>query len=157
MAANVFNTDITDDQIIEIKNKITELEELIAPFVVNLSDEEVKHLPKISDGTLAFAEKADGYITTDPNYNPPFINITETKKDFANFVKVRPVIEKIQGVERKLVNIGIAAGSDSFVQHLAYYNSVAQAAKQGVAGAKVIYDELAKRFPGRPKKVVTTP
>jgi hypothetical protein len=43
------------------------------------------------------------------------------------------------------------AGSEAYIAALAYYNSVKQAAKMNVPGARAIYDDLSKRFPGRPK------
>jgi hypothetical protein len=41
------------------------------------------------------------------------------------------------------------AGSEALSSILSYYNNVKDAAKKGVPGAKAIYDDLAKRFPGR--------
>lgn len=155
MAANKFNVDIPDALIADILNLIEQLNTKLAPFFQNISEAEKKHIPKIADETIPFAEKANGYLDTDPQYNPPFIDVVETHKDFKNFVKIHPVQEKLQGLTQNVVNIGIVAGSDAYIQFLAYYNSVRQATKNGVAGAKEIYDELAKRFPGHKK--VTPP
>jgi len=45
------------------------------------------------------------------------------------------------------------AGAESYVNALSYYNSVKQAAKMNIPGAKAIYDDLKKRFAGNgPKK-----
>ena len=152
MAANKFNTDIPDSVIADVQAKITEINDLLKPYYVDLSQDEKDHLPKIADKTLSFAEKTDGYLDSEPKFNPAYIDVTETHKDFANYKKVLPVIEKFQALEDNLININVAAGSDAFIQYLAYYSNVREADKRGIPGAKAIYEELSKRFPGRKKK-----
>jgi len=151
MSANKFNTNIPDKVIDEVLSDFLKIEKALAPYTVTLTETEKKHMPKIADKTISFAEKVDGYLDTEPKYNPPYIDVAETHKDLKNFQKLLPVIEKAQGVEKIIGNISVAAGSDALVQFLAYYSSVKKASEQGVAGSKTIYDELAKRFPGRPK------
>ena len=157
MAANNFNTDIPPAVIANILNLLGQAETALAPFVVPLSEEQKKHLPKIADKTIPFAEKADAYLDSEPKYNPPFISVPETHKDFKNFQKVQPMLKKINGLKKEINDIAIVAGSDAIIQFLAYYNSVQQAAKQGVPGAKTIYDELSARFPGRGKTPTQPP
>ena len=151
MAANLYNVDVPDAVITQALTLLTQLETLLKPYFVTISEEQKKHTVKISDKTIPFATKADAYIGTEPKYNPPFIDINETHKDFKNFLKLNPVMQKIQGLDKEISNMDIAAGSDALIQFLAYYASVQKAAEMGVPGAKPIYDELATRFPGRKK------
>jgi len=144
--------DVPDAVVADVINKLKAIEDILRPYFVALSENEKRHLLKMSDETIPFAEKVNGYMDSEPQYNPPFISVPETHKDFANFVKLRPVIERIQGLENEVSNMDICAGSDSYIQFLAYYNSVKEAGKRGIPGAKTIYDELSKRFPGARKK-----
>jgi len=152
-----YNVDIPDQVINDVMSKLNDINTIMLPYYQTMSEEEKKHLPKIADETIPFAEKADGFLDTEPKYNPQFIDIQETHKDFKNFQKVHPVLEKIQGMEKNFTNITISAGSDAMIQFLAYYNSVKRAAKIGVPGAKAIYDELRKRFPGGPGRPPVIP
>jgi hypothetical protein len=42
----------------------------------------------------------------------------------------------------------MTAGSEAYQAALIFYNSVKIAASQGIPGAKAVYEELKKRFPG---------
>jgi hypothetical protein len=44
------------------------------------------------------------------------------------------------------------AGSEAYQAALVFYNSVKTAATHDVSGAKAVYDELKKRFPGGKRK-----
>jgi hypothetical protein len=157
MSPDKFNVDIPDLVVTQILDLLNQVETKLAPFEVALPDDEQKHLPKISDESIPFAQKTNGYMDTDPAYNPAFVNVTETHKDFKNFTKVNPIYAKLSGLRNKVSKIQIASGSDAMIQFLGYYNSVRQASKNGVPGAKVIYDDLALRFPGHKKVTPPTP
>jgi hypothetical protein len=43
----------------------------------------------------------------------------------------------------------MTAGSEAYQAALVFYNSVKVAASQGITGAKAVYEELKKRFPGK--------
>ena len=151
MSANHFHTDIPDAVITDVMTKLGEINTALNPYKVVISEADKKHMPKIADKTLAFAQKTDGYMDTNPQFNAPFVDVAETHKDFQNYNKVHPVIEQVVKLSLDIQNIGIAAGSDAFTQYLGYYGSVHKASDQGIPGAKAIYDELAKRFPGHKK------
>jgi hypothetical protein len=46
------------------------------------------------------------------------------------------------------------AGSEAYVSALSYYNSVKTAAKMNVPGAKIIFEDLSKRFAKPNRKAV---
>jgi len=147
-----FIVDVPDTVVTDVISRLRAIEDIMRPYFVALSENEKKHLSKIADETIPFAEKVNGYMDSEPQYNPPFISVPESHKDFANFMKLRPVVEKIQGLENEINNMDICAGNDSYIQFLAYYNSVREASKRGIPGAKAIYDELSKRFPATRRK-----
>ena len=145
--------DIPDTVVADILAKLTVIDNILAPYKVVISPSQKKHMSKIADATIAFADKTNGYMDTAPAFNPPFVVVSETHTEYANFKKVSPVVEKLKGMYTDVTNISIVSGSDAYTQFLAYYNSVKKATDLGIPGAKTIYDDLAKRFPGRP----TTP
>jgi TolA-binding protein len=46
----------------------------------------------------------------------------------------------------------MTSGSEAYQAALIFYNSVKMAARQDVPGAKAVYEELRKRFPGTRRK-----
>ncbi len=149
-----YNVDIPDQVINDVMSKINDINNLMQPYYQTMSEQEKKHLIKIADESIPFAEQADGFLDTEPKFNPQFINIPETHKDFKNFQKLHPVVEKIQGMEKNFINTLISAGSDAMIQYLAYYNSATEATKRGIPGAKAVYEELSKRWKGRKRKII---
>ncbi|MDP3682753.1 MAG: hypothetical protein Q8S01_02365, partial [Ignavibacteria bacterium] len=49
-----------------VLQKLTEVDELLKPFLIALKPEETKVLPKMADGSTPFVGKALGYCKTDP-------------------------------------------------------------------------------------------
>ena len=47
----------------------------------------------------------------------------------------------------------LVRGSLAYAAALACYKSIKEAAKQGRPGARLAYERLSRRFPGRPRKV----
>ncbi|POY37499.1 hypothetical protein C3K47_06970 [Solitalea longa] len=56
----------------------------------------------------------------------------------------------VEQLASNIDDMSLLCGSDAYVSSLGFYNSIKQAAKMNVPNAKPIYDELQKRFPGRP-------
>ena len=152
MAGDKFNVDIPDQIIQDATALLDQVDTVMQPFFQHITNKEKRYLPKISDELSPFANKVNRYIDTNPEYNPPFLDVVETHKDFMNFRKVRPLLERVQALEREVADIGIVAGSDAYIHFLSYYNSVKKASELGEPGASTIYEELSKQFPGRKKK-----
>jgi TolA-binding protein len=89
------------------------------------------------------------------NMNPPIF----TKGNFyvvksTQSVNSRTRSQRSSDARRRVVEFAETlrdsahAGSEAYQAALVFYNSVKFAAAQGVSGAKAVYDELKKRFPG---------
>src|ERR1035437_8805209 len=157
MAANNFNIDIPDSVIAQILGLLIQAGTLLDPYKQAITEAGKTHLHAIADKSIPFAEKSDAYLDSEPKFNPPYIDIVETHKDFKNFQKVHPLCQKVNGLQKELKDIDIAAGSDAYGTFLEYYKSVRTAAKHGVPGAKTIYDDLSQFFPGHKKQIPPVP
>lgn len=51
------------------------------PYLLNLTKEERRGLPKLGDKSLAFDEKCAGYMASRPELVPSFVNAAELVKD----------------------------------------------------------------------------
>ncbi len=143
---DLFTGDIPQNILDDAMAKAVEIDELLQPYYVQLSNEDKAQVPKMADETAPFAEKTIEFMNNEPQFNPPYVDVAETEKDFSNHKRIRPLREKLEGLAGKVKDVGIAAGSDTFIQTLAYYNSAKRAAKMGVPGADDVVNELKQRF-----------
>ncbi len=60
--------------------------------------------------------------------------------------QLTPLLRTVTALNDGLDDTVMEAGGESYVNALSYYNSVKQATKMNVPGAKSIYDDLKKRF-----------
>jgi hypothetical protein len=127
------------------------IESVLRPYLIALTPEERKQLPKMSDKTVPFVEKTLDYAKTNPQFAPAYMSIPELKIDIEAVYTLTQIARPIDQLREGLGGTMMLAGSEAYIAALAYYNSVKQAAKMNVPGARAIYDDLSKRFPGRPK------
>lgn len=92
------------------------------------------------------------YAQDDGQFLPPFLDPQEMDKDLTAVKSLMPILREIQQLTSNLNDTVTLAGSEAYVSALGYYNSVKYGAKMNAADAKVIYEDLRKRFekPGSP-------
>jgi len=129
-----------------VLQKLTEADELLKPYLIALTPDEIKALPKMADGSAPFVGKALGYAKTDPQFVPAYVNIPELEIDFNAVVDLTEFSHLCDKLSDGLSDTIILSGSEAYVAALSYYNSVKNAAKMNVPGAKAIYEDLKKRF-----------
>ncbi len=127
------------------------IESTLRPYLIALTPEERKQLPKMSDKTVPFVEKTLDYARSNPQFAPSYMSIPELKIDIESVYTFTQLARPIDQLREGLGDTMMLAGSEAYIAALVYYNSVKQAAKMNIPGARAIYDDLSKRFPGRPK------
>ncbi len=60
--------------------------------------------------------------------------------------QLTPLLRLVRSLNDGLDDTTMVAGAESYVCALTYYNSVKQATKIDIPGAKSIYEDLSKRF-----------
>ena len=104
---------------------------LIEPFKVVLTDKDRRTLPKMSDGTVPFAEKAASYAVSHPEFKPDYVDamsklgeiygqnlgrIDAAEDCFLQAIEVKP------NDESSLENLGIVYGiKKDFNKSLSYF------------------------------------
>lgn len=127
------------------------------PFLVNLSADERRALPKMSDKTIAFDEKCASYMTAHPELIPGFVSADEVTKDRNLRLDLTDLLQQLQQLAEGISDTVMLAASEAYMADLSFYQNVRQAAQRGVVGADSIYSDLQQRFPGRTKGVVPAP
>jgi hypothetical protein len=137
---------IPEEVIASVSQKISEIQTELNPYVIALSPDDRRELPKMSDKTQPFVEKALAYATSAPQFAPPYMDVTGLTNDMKVHEQLTPLLREIRMLYDKLDDTTMEAGAESYVCTLSYYNSVKMAAKMDIPGAKSIYEDLRKRF-----------
>lgn len=151
-APNRVSADIPAAVITEVTTKLKEAGVLLLPYLQALTTEERQTLPKMSDKSIAFVNKAATYSASNPEFAPSFMEVGEFTKDMRLVQQLKPILDICKQLSSNIDDTSMLGGSEAYVEALIYYNSVKMAAKTGQANARVIYDDLSMRFPGVSRK-----
>lgn len=143
---NKINFSIPDEAIAQVKQKLAEITTIFKPYLIALTPAERQAIPKMSDKTVPFVEKTLDYCTSAPQFAPSFMDREALAADMKVVNQLIPVFRIVKQLSDGLDDTSMEAGAESYVNALAYYNSVKLAAKNDVPGAKAIYEDLSKRF-----------
>jgi hypothetical protein len=125
-------------------------------FTIGLTMDERTTILKLGDKSVAFDKKCTSYMAARPDLIPPFIDVAELNKDRAALDEVNDIQRALNEVNQALADTATQIGHEIILPDFSYYNNVGFCAKNGVAGAQAIYDDLSERFPGRKGKAKAT-
>lgn len=63
-----------------MRDALNTIRETMGQYFSSLTPEQRRRLAKMSDGTEPFVEKVMEYSVTDPQFNPPYMDVAELKK-----------------------------------------------------------------------------
>ncbi|SHN35115.1 hypothetical protein SAMN04488057_1253 [Cyclobacterium lianum] len=143
---NSISIQIPEAELTSIREALNTLKTTLGPYLIALTPAQRQTVPKMSDGTIPFVEKAMEYAQADGQFLPPYVQLQEMEKDWMTVKNLMPVLRDLQQLESNLNDSVMMAGSEAYVGALSYYNSVKYGARINVADAKVIYEDLRQRF-----------
>ncbi|GAB6391488.1 MAG: hypothetical protein MdMp014T_0861 [Treponematales bacterium] len=152
MSANVHTQAIPQAVLTEAQAKIDEVLTSLSPYLMALTPEQRRELPKMGRKTLDFVEKAYDFARQNTGLVPPYLNLTEFGVDFADAHGLWTLLNSVQQLEQGIDDTEMAAGSEAYQTALVFYHSVKLAAGNGISGAKAVYEELKTRFPQRGRR-----
>ncbi len=85
-----------------------------------------------------------------PNLIPPYLDAAELIKDVILVKQLQPIQNLLNEFFDAVEGTYTAVGSEAYVESLTFYNTVRDASKRNVPGSEAIYQDLRKRFAGRP-------
>jgi hypothetical protein len=151
-AENRISIQLKPENLAKVLALLAEVEAILQPSLIALTPDERKELPKMSDKTTPFVEKAMEYAQAYPQFAPAYVSIPELKIDLDAVTDLTSVIRPVELLHNNLNDTILLSGSEAYIAALGFYNSVKQAAKMNVPNAKGIYDDLKKRFEGQGKR-----
>jgi hypothetical protein len=124
----------------------------LEPYRTPLTTEERKEMAIIGDKTLAFLEKGKEFINLYPELVPTWNDKADFAVDFDDVRNIMPAKNLADQVHEAVYNIQYVAGNEAYHWMLDFYHSAKQAASRDVANAKVVAEDLGKRFQTRGRK-----
>ncbi|MBD2067051.1 hypothetical protein H6F93_05820 [Leptolyngbya sp. FACHB-671] len=149
MATNQISATLTQADRDAALAAITTLKEKL-PFLVDLTVEERKALPKMGDKSRAFVSKALEVATQNPDFLPRSFNLEEMRKDVQLFEAMYAIVMAVTQLQELLDDTYTTVGSEAYSAALQVYN-YAKASVQG-AGLETVVDEMGQRFARKAKK-----
>ena len=136
----------------QVKMLFSQIGQILAPHLINLTPEERIQLPKMGDKTIPFVTKGLEYLRIPGTPAPPYVDGDGLEIDLNAYGTIRQIRQVAQPIIDMLDDTMLLCGSEAYVPVLAFYNYLKGAAKMNVPGAKTILEDLSARFPGRPTK-----
>lgn len=143
---NIVSIAFSDEDKTAVQGALTTLNSVLQNYLVALQPEERMELPKMSDGSTPFVNKALTYAESNPNLAPAYLNVPELRKDVEAVETLQDFSRTLSQLNQNLGDTIMLAGSEAYSAVLTFYHSVKQASKMNVPGAKTIYDDLKQRF-----------
>jgi hypothetical protein len=120
------------------------------PFLIDLTADERKALPKMGDKSRAFVSKALEVATQNPDFD-----LEEMRKDVQLFEAMYPIVVALAQLQELMDDTYTTVGSEAYAAALQVY-TYAKASGQG-AGLDSVVDELGQRFARKAKKAKPQP
>lgn len=100
----------------------------------------------MADGREPFVGKALDFAENNPQYNPPYLDVPELRKDLQAYRDLTPIFFELEQVTNRVKVAYSAAGSEAYISSLTFYNTMKMAVKLGIAAAKPLYEALRVLF-----------
>lgn len=121
------------------------------PFLINLTPEQKKVMPKYGDRSVAFVKKSHELASQNPDILPQSFELAEMGKDIALYDKLyailQPLLTLVEKMECTLQELGAEAYSSAL-----YIYSLAKLHKQIGDFSSETFDDLARRFVSKSSK-----
>ncbi|MCG8366116.1 MAG: hypothetical protein MJA27_22625 [Pseudanabaenales cyanobacterium] len=92
------------------------------PFLMDLTTEERKSLPKMGDKSRAFVSKALEVATQNPDFLPRSFDLEEMRKDVQLFEALYPLLLSLTQMQELVDDTCMAVGSEAYAAALQVYN-----------------------------------
>lgn len=141
---------LNNEKITEIRQNITNLNNILLPLLTELADGEANQMPVLGDKSYSFTVKAREFSWNHPEF-AALIDTDEFNKDLNTYTTLRSLYIPISQLAKKLHDTMTIAGSEAYISALTYYGTAKEARKRGIPNSITVCDELGKQFPGRAK------
>ena len=119
------------------------------PFLIDLTPEDKRTLPKMGDKSRAFVSQALDVATQNTDFLPRSFDVAEMRKDVELLAALQPVMSALTQLQELVEDTYIAVGSEAYTAALLVYN-YAQSSGEGAA-LDGLLDAMGQRFARKTK------
>ncbi|MFN7119116.1 MAG: hypothetical protein ACK4TA_20125 [Saprospiraceae bacterium] len=145
---NRISANLNPDDFNAVKQALYEIRSRM-PFLLGLTLEERKKLPKISRSNKLFVEDALEVARQNPEVLPYYLPVHELEKDFQLFQQLSEILFPLEQLYEKVRDTQIMAGSEAYQASLVMYKLTRVAAEAGMPGMDTAHAKLKLRFEGQ--------
>ncbi len=154
MAENRISASLSAEDVQAIRAALASIKEKL-PFLVDLTPEESKSLPRLGDKSRAFVAKALEVAQSNPSILPGYFDVEEMRQDLELFETLYPLMMQFAQVAELLSDTVALAGSEAYAAARLVY-AFAKASNLG-EGMEPLLEDMGKRFKrSRATKTPTT-
>jgi hypothetical protein len=147
MKNKIHLTPLEEKTLEKISKSLEELQGDLSMHVKPLAPKDRRALFKMGDKTLAFVKKCYEFSQKNPELCPKYFDMDGFGADFNDANSLYTAVNMAAQLHKRLTDIQMSAGRDALQTALVFYKSVKMAVTNEIDGAKVVYEELRKRFP----------
>lgn len=141
--SNRINATLSNEDKTQVLQLIQEIKTKL-PFLLDLSAEELRSLPKMGDKSRAFVTQALTLAEQDDTFLPRSFNVAEMRKDVELTESLLPILTALSSLTELLNDTYTLAGSEAYLAGLVVYQSAKANGKGSALDASL--DALGKRF-----------
>ncbi|MCP4215324.1 MAG: hypothetical protein GY765_11750 [bacterium] len=145
MAINTVNQIISPEEEAQILQSIDAARTLLT-CLTELSNAELKHLPRGNKSSLDFIVKVSGHAQNRPEFLPSYIDLTDFMDSVALNNSLQVIFSAVKELHGALMETETVLISQAYQVARLYYKSIKDAAKASIPGAKKIRDDLKSHF-----------
>jgi hypothetical protein len=150
MANNQISANLSASDRLAVMDAIATIRQKL-PFLLDLTAEERKTLPKLGDKSRAFVIKALEVGTQNPDFLPRSFDLDEMRRDIELFEALYPILLSLTQLQELVDDTAVAVGSEAYAAGLMVYN-YAKASGKGT-GLDSMVNDLGRRFARKTKRV----
>lgn len=125
------------------------------PFLIDLTPEQRRSLPKMGDKSRAFVEKALAVARHNSNFLPRSFSVEEMERDVALAEALRPVMVSLTRLQEQVLDTYTEVGSEAYTSALVVYQ-YARTSGEGES-LESLLDDMGQRFARKSKGSKTPP
>lgn len=144
--SNLISIQIPEPVLASVRAHIAAINADLNPYLSDISEGMMDGLPKMADGREPFVGKALDFSESNPQFNPPYLDVPELRKDLQAYRDLTPIYYELEQITNRVRVAYSVAGSEAYVSALTFYNTVKHAVKLGLAAAKPLYEALRVLF-----------
>lgn len=114
------------------------------PFLIDLTNEQRRSLPKLGDKSRAFVSKALEVATQNPDFLPRSFDLNEMRQDVELFEALYPILLSLTQLQELVDDTVMQVGSEAYAAGLIIYNYAKTSGKG--AGLDAVVDDMGRRF-----------